>query len=152
MIMKVAVPRAKHSPKFGQDASSQTVCRSRSRNSRFNASTLGEVGAFALIQRGLGAGLDSAGAMFTVRRAVLSLPRCALLFGSMGGLSFGGQANSASLYMKRLSRWGRKASAVAPTDSSTPRSANCVTSRPGKPQGLMRRNGDKSMQTFRDTP
>ena len=68
------------------------------------------------------------------------------------GRPSGGQANSASLYMKRLSRWGRNASAAAPTDSSTPRSASCVTSRPGKPQGLMRRNGDKSMQTFRDTP
>ena len=85
MIMKVAVPRAKHSPKFGQEASSQTVCRSRSRNSRFNANTLGEVGAVALIQRGLGAGLASTGAISTLRRAVLSLPRCAFLFGSMGG-------------------------------------------------------------------
>ncbi|CPM64757.1 Uncharacterised protein [Bordetella pertussis] len=34
MIMKVAVPLPKHSPMFGQDASSHTVCRLCSRRMR----------------------------------------------------------------------------------------------------------------------
>ena len=46
--MNVAVPWAKHSPRFGQEASSQTVCRFFSRNSFFSSITRGLVGAFAL--------------------------------------------------------------------------------------------------------
>ena len=34
----------------------------------------------------------------------------------------------------------------------TPRSRSCVTSSPGKPQGLMRLNGVRSMSTFRLSP
>ena len=36
-IMKVAVPLPKHSPMFGQEASSHTVCRLCSRSMRFTS-------------------------------------------------------------------------------------------------------------------
>src|SRR5210317_1008406 len=53
MIMKVAVPLEKHSPRFGQEASSHTVCRLFSRRRAFSCLTRSPVGALARIQAGL---------------------------------------------------------------------------------------------------
>ncbi|OOO01127.1 MAG: hypothetical protein USCGTAYLOR_02673 [Chromatiales bacterium USCg_Taylor] len=52
-IMKVAVPCAKHSPRFGQAASSHTVWRRRSLSNSFNRRTAGATGNRARIQGGL---------------------------------------------------------------------------------------------------
>ena len=53
IIMKVAVPLVKHSPRLGQAASSQTVLSFCSRKIAFKRLTSGVVGAFARIQEGL---------------------------------------------------------------------------------------------------
>jgi hypothetical protein len=53
MIMKVAVPFEKHSPRLGQEASSQTVYRLFSRRRALSCLTRSPVGALARIQGGL---------------------------------------------------------------------------------------------------
>jgi hypothetical protein len=52
MIMNVAVPLEKHSPMFGHDASSQTVCRWCSRKNALDLGKRGDDGARARIQSG----------------------------------------------------------------------------------------------------
>ena len=52
MIMKVAVPPEKHSPRFGQDASSHTLCSLCLRSSALMRSTSGETGMRTRIQSG----------------------------------------------------------------------------------------------------
>ena len=75
MTMNVAVPCEKHSGRFGQDASSHTLCSPCARSSRFTRATAGPTGARTRIQGGfLGSG-PSAGMTFTGMREVLSRPR-----------------------------------------------------------------------------
>jgi hypothetical protein len=71
--MKVAVPLEKHSPRFGQDASSQTVKRLFSRKIDFNCRTRSPVGALARIQGGLRR-TDIDRTTFIGMRATLSAP------------------------------------------------------------------------------
>src|SRR5512134_709178 len=75
MIMKVAVPPAKHSPRFGQDASSHTVCRRFSRSTPLSRPTAGLAGERARIH----GGLRSARVVVSIligMRAVFAAPRC----------------------------------------------------------------------------
>src|SRR5471030_1840225 len=74
MIMKVAVPPEKHSPRFGQDASSQTLCSLCLRSKALMRSTSGETGIRTRIQSGL-RGNSSVGIIFTGIRATFSAPR-----------------------------------------------------------------------------
>src|SRR5262245_63280843 len=55
--MNVAVPEAQHSPMFGQRASSQTVCRWRSRRIFSSVATTGPDGIGTLSQSGFGPGV-----------------------------------------------------------------------------------------------
>ena len=75
MIMNVAVPCEKHSPRFGQDASSHTLCSPCSRSSRFTRATAGPDGARTRIQGGFRGRGPSVGITFTGMREVLSFPR-----------------------------------------------------------------------------
>jgi hypothetical protein len=52
MIKKVAVPLLKHSPMLGQDASSQTVLRLKSRKTSLTVPTRSHWGALTLNQSG----------------------------------------------------------------------------------------------------
>ncbi|MCY1491555.1 hypothetical protein D9M68_253430 [compost metagenome] len=74
MIMKVAVPPEKHSPRFGQDASSQTLCSLCLRSSCLMRSTSGDTGMRTRIQSGF-FGSSSVGMIFTGMRATFSAPR-----------------------------------------------------------------------------
>src|SRR6185436_19661897 len=78
MIMNVAVPLLKHSPMFGQDASSHTVCRLCARRIRLISVKRGDDGALTRIQSGFLS--RSAGTILmsylAKTRAVLSLPLC----------------------------------------------------------------------------
>src|SRR3990167_2046173 len=65
MIMKVAVPLLKHSFKFGQEASSHTVCNLFSRNIFFKSSTFEEEETRMRIQSGLRRGAVEGVAMRT---------------------------------------------------------------------------------------
>src|SRR5690606_38105007 len=73
MIMKVAVPPTKHSLRFGQDASSHTVCSLFARSLRLISSTLGELDNRTRIQSGL-RGIRSVAITFTGLRATFSAP------------------------------------------------------------------------------
>src|SRR3989344_40153 len=72
MIMNVAVPPPKHSPRFGHEASSHTVFSWCSRSSRLSRPTSGCVGARARIQVGLRSGV--CGTTLIGMRATLSAP------------------------------------------------------------------------------
>ncbi len=72
--MKVAVPWLKHSPRFGQSASSHTELRRRSRRIFLIRVTPGPVGARARIQAGLRRAA-AAGSTLTGMRASLAAPR-----------------------------------------------------------------------------
>ena len=74
MIMNVAVPWLKHSPRFGQLASSQTEASLSSRIMRLISCTRGPAGARARIHAGF-RGISSVGATLTGMRASLSAPR-----------------------------------------------------------------------------
>ncbi|MNR29561.1 hypothetical protein D3C85_1469550 [compost metagenome] len=74
MIMKVAVPPEKHSPRFGQEASSQTLCSLCLRSSCLIRATSGDAGISTRIQSGL-RGMSSVGMIFTGMRATFSAPR-----------------------------------------------------------------------------
>src|SRR5207253_5680831 len=74
MIMKVAVPPEKHSPRFGQEASSQTLCSLCLRSNALIRATSGDVDSGTRIQSGL-RGTSSVGRIFTGMRATLSAPR-----------------------------------------------------------------------------
>ncbi|MNG06672.1 hypothetical protein D3C84_899280 [compost metagenome] len=74
MIMKVAVPPEKHSPRFGQEASSQTLCSLCLRSKALIRSTSGDAGMRTRIQSGL-RGSSSVGMILTGIRATLSAPR-----------------------------------------------------------------------------
>ena len=76
MIMKVAVPWPKHSPRLGQLASSHTVCRPFSRSARFSRATSGVPGNWARIQGGLRSRVSGVvGSTLTRSRAIFSAPR-----------------------------------------------------------------------------
>jgi len=77
MIINVAVPLLKHSPRFGQLASSQTVWRLFCRKMFLSRITLGVPGNCALIQDGLGSSSSRllAGNL-TGSRDIFSAPRC----------------------------------------------------------------------------
>ena len=86
MIMNVAVPCEKHSARFGQDASSHTLCSPCSRSNRFTRPTAGPAGARTRIHGGfLGSG-PSVGITFTGMRDVLSRPRISRVGRSRGGV------------------------------------------------------------------
>src|ERR1700710_3026918 len=74
MIMKVAVPLPKHSPMFGQDASSQTVCRLLSRSACLISWKRELPGALTRIQSGFFSGVI--GMTLTGLRAVFCSPVC----------------------------------------------------------------------------
>ena len=74
MTMNVAVPCAKHSPRFGQEASSHTVTSRCRRRSPLRAATSGPTGARTRIQGGLRGRGPSIGAILTGFRAVLLAP------------------------------------------------------------------------------
>src|SRR5471030_526119 len=74
MIMKVAVPLEKHSPMFGQDASSQTLCSLCLRSKALMRSTSGETVMRTRIQSGF-FGSSVVGMIFTGMRATFSAPR-----------------------------------------------------------------------------
>ncbi|MCY1411612.1 hypothetical protein D9M71_270010 [compost metagenome] len=74
MIMNVAVPPEKHSPRFGHDASSHTLCNLCLRSKALTRATSGEVGISTRIQSGL-RGTSSVGRIFTGIRATFSAPR-----------------------------------------------------------------------------
>src|SRR5690554_3155805 len=74
MIMKVAVPPPKHSLRFGQEASSHTVCSLFARSLLLISSTLGELDNRTRIQSGL-RGIRSVAITFTGLRATFSAPR-----------------------------------------------------------------------------
>ncbi|MCY1455418.1 hypothetical protein D9M71_725510 [compost metagenome] len=84
MIMKVAVPPEKHSPRFGQDASSQTLCSLCLRNSCLMRSTSGEIGMRTRIQSGL-RGNSSVGMIFTGIRATFCAPRSLVPTSTLAG-------------------------------------------------------------------
>ncbi len=74
MIMKVAVPLPKHSDRFGQLASSQTVCRLLARNAALTLATSADSPSRARIQLGFLSG----GAVFSIligMRAIFSAAR-----------------------------------------------------------------------------
>src|SRR3989338_6835973 len=75
MIMKVAVPLLKHSFKFGQEASSHTVCNLFSRNIFFKSSTFEEEETRMRIQSGLRRGGAEDVAIRTGIFASFSAPR-----------------------------------------------------------------------------
>jgi hypothetical protein len=72
--MKVAVPLLKHSPRFGQEASSQTEASRCSRNFCRILFTLGETGIFTRIQGGF-SGSSTVGITLTGIQTTLSAPR-----------------------------------------------------------------------------
>ena len=72
MIMNVAVPWLKHSPRFGHEASSHTVCSACARSRFFSRPTSGCVGLFARIHGGLRVGVCST--TLTGMRATLAAP------------------------------------------------------------------------------
>ena len=74
MIIKVAVPPEKHSPRFGQAASSHTLCSLCLRSSALTRATSGEVAMGTRIHSGL-RGISSVGRIFTGIRATFSAPR-----------------------------------------------------------------------------
>jgi hypothetical protein len=74
MIMNVAVPLLKHSPIFGQDASSHTVCSALSRRRVFTRWKFGLAGRRTRSQSGLRS-VDGAGSTLTGMRDTLSRPR-----------------------------------------------------------------------------
>jgi hypothetical protein len=75
-IMKVAVPLPKHSPMFGQEASSHTVCRAASRRMRFTSPKRAWLlPALTRIQSGFFSG-TAAGTTLIGMRAVLASPFC----------------------------------------------------------------------------
>src|SRR5574343_1426306 len=75
-IMKVAVPRPKHSPMFGQVASSQTVCSLRSRSmDLISPKRPALLPALTRIQSGFLSGV-STGTILMGIRAVFSSPFC----------------------------------------------------------------------------
>ncbi len=86
MIMKVAVPPEKHSPRFGQDASSQTLCSLCLRSSCLMRSTSGETGMRTRIQSGF-FGSSSVGMIFTGIRATFSAPRSFTPTSTLPGLA-----------------------------------------------------------------
>ena len=73
MIMKVAVPLLKHSPRFGQDASSHTEAKRCSLSFCLMWLILGEAGILTRIQSGL-AGNSTVGMTFTGMRFTFSAP------------------------------------------------------------------------------
>ncbi|KPW13673.1 Uncharacterized protein ALO42_05448 [Pseudomonas syringae pv. atrofaciens] len=74
MIMNVAVPPEKHSPRLGQDASSQTLCSLCLRSNCLIRSTSGETGMRTRIQSGF-FGRSTVGMILTGMRATFSAPR-----------------------------------------------------------------------------
>ncbi len=74
MIIKVAVPPPKHSPKFGHCASSHTVANLCSRKMPLILLISGDAGSLTRIQSGL-RGNSRVGITFTGMRATLSAPR-----------------------------------------------------------------------------
>jgi hypothetical protein len=75
--MNVAVPLPKHSPMFGHEASSQTVCSRWSRRMRLMSwKREPTVGAFTRIHSGFRSG--AAGTILIGMRAVLAAPFCLL--------------------------------------------------------------------------
>src|SRR5574340_130066 len=72
--MKVAVPWPKHSPRFGHEASSHTVCSLASRRIPFRRATFGRLGAFARIHDG--SRIRSCGTILIGMRAVFAAPLC----------------------------------------------------------------------------
>src|SRR5882757_7392852 len=74
MIMKVAVPLPKHSPRLGQAASSQTVCRLLARSAALMRATSGVPWVLARIQLGLRSGSVVASILIGMR-AIFSAPR-----------------------------------------------------------------------------
>ena len=74
MIMKVAVPLPKHSPRFGQLASSQTVCSLLARSASLMRATSGVPWVLARIQFGLRSGW-TVGSILIGMRAIFSAPR-----------------------------------------------------------------------------
>src|SRR5215813_3796709 len=74
MIMNVAVPFEKHSPMFGHDASSHTVCRLCSRRIFLISPKRGDDGARARIHSGFFR--RSAGTILIGMRAVFASPLC----------------------------------------------------------------------------
>ncbi len=82
-IMKVAVPRPKHSPMFGQVASSQTVCSLRSRSMvLISPKRPALLPALTRIQSGFFSGW-STGTILIGMRAVFSSPFCLTPFSAM---------------------------------------------------------------------
>ena len=73
-IMKVAVPCEKHSPIFGQDASSHTVCNLCSRRICLISKKRGLFGDLARIQLGLRN--SASGTILIGMRSVFALPFC----------------------------------------------------------------------------
>jgi len=74
MIMKVAVPPLKHSPRFGHAASSQTEASLCRRRISLMRPTSGELGTRTRIQSGL-RGNSTVGMILTGMRATFSAPR-----------------------------------------------------------------------------
>ena len=98
--MKVAVPLPKHSPMFGHEASSQTVCRRASRSTCLTSRKRSPCETRTRIQ----AGFAKAGAASTVigMRAVFRLPRCGPL------TTDGSMAISRSTWRRRARRWSHR--------------------------------------------
>src|SRR5690606_13483838 len=71
-IMNVAVPLPKHSPMFGQEASSHTVCNWCSRRARLTSRNFGLAAALTRIQSGFFSG--AMGMILTGLRAVFCSP------------------------------------------------------------------------------
>ena len=74
MIMNVAVPLPKHSDRFGQLASSQTVCRPLARSAALTLATSADSPSLARIQFGLRSGL-TVGSTLIGMRAIFSAAR-----------------------------------------------------------------------------
>src|SRR3546814_13248340 len=94
MIMNVAVPLLKHSPRFGQAASSQTVCSLAVRRMSLMRATSGVPCDLARIQVGLRSGAVVASILIGMR-AIFSAPRSFSPWTM--GLTAGGSPGAAEL-------------------------------------------------------
>ena len=127
MIMNVAVPFEKHSPMFGHDASSHTVCRLCARRICLISAKRGDEAARTRIHGGF---LSRSAGTILMRdaRAVFAPPLCltpASLESDRSGL-----VHRQSRRARCAVRIGASAAPAASTVMATPRSASCVTASP----------------------
>ncbi len=128
MIMNVAVPLPKHSPMFGQDASSHTVCRLCSRRIFLISEKRGDDGARTRIH----SGFCSARAATTLigMRAVLASPLCL----TPAALAGGGGGSALSMVIDCVKCAASIGASSRPRLSTRARDAevgSCVTASPG---------------------